>query len=151
LVGWYLYETHKMRRAAEDQIEKSQALVVAAQDPLEHQRRPALILKMEGWELTLWNIGNGPAINVTLALTETGRALDFPIAPLRDFKVPFVENGVPVPLVSLAPELRKNIEECFGLQCKYESLSGRIYYSIVAFNREGPTTTRFVPTPEIRQ
>lgn len=32
LIGWYLYETRKMRQAAEKQISESQALVRASQE-----------------------------------------------------------------------------------------------------------------------
>lgn len=34
LIAWYLFETRKMRKAAEDQVKESQALVVAAQKQL---------------------------------------------------------------------------------------------------------------------
>jgi hypothetical protein len=35
LIAWYLYETRKMRKAAQEQVKESQALVVAAQKQLD--------------------------------------------------------------------------------------------------------------------
>ncbi|MGA7795345.1 MAG: hypothetical protein WCA19_20080 [Candidatus Acidiferrales bacterium] len=43
LIAWYLYETRKMRKAAEEQVKESQALVVAAQKQLDAGREQTAI------------------------------------------------------------------------------------------------------------
>src|SRR5438128_2664030 len=63
-----------MRKAAEDQVTKSQDLVKAAQqqvaiaaDQLEGQIRPALVARVNRHGVELLNIGSGPALHVQLS------------------------------------------------------------------------------------
>jgi ABC-type sugar transport system ATPase subunit len=80
LIAWYLWETRKLRLAAEDQVTKSQSQISAtheqveamrqqvaiAQDQREAQIRPALTVIGKGATLWVVNIGNGPALNLQL-------------------------------------------------------------------------------------
>jgi hypothetical protein len=45
LIGWYLYETRRMRIAAEKQVTESQALVTASDEQAEAQIRRRLLCK----------------------------------------------------------------------------------------------------------
>ena len=77
LVGWYLFETRQIRRAAEDQVAKNQELVHAAQEQSESASRPAIVVQNSGGTLSapmLENIGNGPAIEVEWSLPNSSFA-----------------------------------------------------------------------------
>jgi hypothetical protein len=70
LIAWYLWETRKMRKAAENQVARSQELVAAAQrqvdaslEQVEAGSRPAVVAKAGPGSLArpfLVNIGKWP-------------------------------------------------------------------------------------------
>ncbi|MGA8150433.1 MAG: hypothetical protein WB952_05745 [Terriglobales bacterium] len=88
LIGWYLWETRKMRKAAEGQVIKSQDLVEAAQrqvdaslEQVEAGSRPAVVAKAGPGSLAapfLVNIGNGPAIELKWSVSNSNHAGTIP-------------------------------------------------------------------------
>jgi hypothetical protein len=140
-----------MRKAAEKQVEESQQLAVAAQEQLEDQQRPALTLGSipgHGF-LVVSNIGKGPALDVTFNFTEAGRSLDLPIAPISDSNISFVMAGQGVE-TTFGLENLEHGERYFSVACRYRSLSDTIYYTVVDFNEQGPTATRFATEGQYR-
>lgn len=135
-----------MRKAAERQVEESQEMVRASQLQLERQQRPALVLDNEPERafLMVSNIGDGPALDVTFSLTEPQRSLDFSVAPIEGSKISYLmarqSKETTFDVGSLA-----HVGGFFSVLCKYHSLSGTEYYSMVDFDQHGPTCTRFAP------
>lgn len=73
LIYWYLYETRRMRKAAEEQVAESQALVKASEEQLEGQIKPAIVVRVQQQRaVQLVNIGSGPALHVELSAVLRG-------------------------------------------------------------------------------
>ncbi len=149
LIGWYLYETRKMRKAAEEQVRESEALVVAAEDQLEGQIRPALVAQLAQFGVELVNIGSGPALHVNLAPVPRGSAADLrpaPFAPRPD-PIGFLQPGqvcqTQVRVKSSASFPDSPSLDGASLQCTYKSLSGRTHYTVVDFAETEVSDTRF--------
>jgi hypothetical protein len=101
LIGWYLYETKKMRKATENQVGKSQELVEAAQLQLaaglaqtEAQIRPAVTVRLQGG-IQLQNVGNGTAVNVALSLVDLDGEINWELSPnlLAEIVASYLERG----------------------------------------------------------
>jgi Flp pilus assembly protein TadG len=131
-VGWYLRETHKMRKAAEQQVKgaheqltASHAQVQASQrqvtaafdqiaamrqqtavalDQLEGQIRPALVVRVNNHGVELVNIGSGPALHVQLSPTDKGRGAYLAVHP-------FPEPHDPIPFLEVG-QTRQTIVQC---------------------------------------
>jgi hypothetical protein len=142
LIGWYLYETRRMRMAAERQVTESQALVRASDEQLEAQIRPAIAVQVRNppESLLLVNVGKGPALNLTLSPAERGADGARRAANIERFNVPvtFIAAGVDSlsgirtqqhPGLGGVPVLNGR-----SLQCQYTSLSGRTYWTVVDFD-----------------
>jgi hypothetical protein len=133
LVAWYLYETRKMRQAAEDQVRESQALERASQEQLEAQFRPAIAVFYRG--------------NVILSPAERGSIGKPDLDRLQD-DIPFIEAGEEVG-TSIRPRDigMPGVPVLNGrsLQCQYKSLSGRTYWTVVDFDK--PSGMTVIDTP----
>jgi hypothetical protein len=131
LIACYLYETRKMRKAGEAQVEAA--------------FRPAVIVWHAGSlesSPTLENIGNGPAMEVSWALSDS----DFSgnVAFLQKDRrehlgipgmKPFYEAG--------ARAESSGRSSLVSIKCSYRSLSGKRYFSTSTFS---PDSSRFVTT-----
>jgi hypothetical protein len=161
LIGWYLWETHKMRTAAEGQVEKSQSLVVLGYRQLEGQTKPAVVAKVDpgSFSVTLVNIGSGPALHLKLSAVAKrsipqwdgrGELLDTDprgyLEPRQD-RLSAVRTR-PVQGLGGVPVLGDR-----GLLCEYTSLSGRQYATIVDFHESGVSIerTEFYEAPDLDQ
>jgi hypothetical protein len=156
LVGWYLLETRKMRKAAEKQVSKSQELVNAAQKQLaaslvqtEAQIRPALAVRLQGG-IQLQNVGNGTALNVAFSLLDdlAGEVNWAPRLNIgSEVVAPYLERGEDPDRGAVLADRRFGPET--GLQLRYQSLSGKKYASLITFGRDGRVIrTRFVQEPD---
>jgi hypothetical protein len=140
LVGWYLWETRKMRTAAEAQVTKSQQLVTAAQQQVEASLqqveatfRPAVVATA-GPSVSalpyLVNIGNGPAIEIRWSITNS--KLGGNISYLEPRQEPYELNvGGIKSLYNAALQVSSNT---VSIECEYRSLSGRKYTSSNAYD-----------------
>jgi hypothetical protein len=148
LIGWYLWETRKMRKAAEKQVSKSQELVDAGLAQTEAQIRPALAVRLQGG-IQLQNVGNGTAFNVALSVIED-LAREINWAPrlniLSEVVASYLEPGEDQDRRALLADRRFGPDT--GVQLRYQSLSGRKYVSLVTFGMDGRVIrTRFVEEP----
>jgi hypothetical protein len=162
LIAWYLWETRKLRRAAEDQVTKSQSQASAAyeqveamrhqaaiaQDQREAQIRPALTVSGKSATLLVVNIGNGPALNLQLVKGRRQTVLPASSRIETNFGMR-VKGSFVAPGESQAKDTNEkvgSIGQLDGedLQLVYESLSGKKYVSIVEFDGPGnPCKTTF--------
>jgi hypothetical protein len=138
LVAGYLVETRRLRIASQKQVDISQA-------QLEAQIRPALVVRMRG-TLHVANVGAGSALNVTLM--EAGAADQ--IAWDAQFK-----SGTRLEGITIAPAneedsgLRDQGSARPPLHLKYESLSGKVYASVIEFDGAGqPSRTTLSVKPD---
>jgi hypothetical protein len=152
LIGWYLYETRRMRKAAEEQVTESQALVRASQEQLEAQIMPAIAVHVRTapYGLELVTVGKGPALGVILSAAERGAAGKRDLDRLADDDIAFIKAGG-----EQAISVRTHAVTGLGgvpvlngrsLQCQYTSLSGRTYWTVVDFDHASGKTvesTRF--------
>lgn len=123
LIGFYLCETWKMRKASQAQLEV----------PI----RPALavFVGLDGRELRLVNLGKGPALHVRLSPADRGSA------GARDLErwgeeIGFISPEDP-PRATCARTQGAGINVLNGksLQCEYKSLSGRTYWTVADFDK----------------
>ena len=153
----YLDETQKMRKAAENQVGKSQELVRAAQQQLaasltqtESQIRPAVAVRLQGG-IQLQNVGNGTAVNVALSLIDLDveGEINWELRSniLSEVVASYLERGEdPNRRATLADQ---QFGPRRGLQLRYQSLSGRKYASLITFGMDGRVIrTRFVEEPD---
>jgi len=135
----YLQETAELRRTAQRQV-------ALANEQLEAQIRPALTLAIgDGGSLWVSNIGSGAALNLRLVRT-TAESVDW------EAKSNFgtaamgaaVAGGQRVETGSASGSVGNLKGECLHLI--YESLSGRVYASVLVFEGDGrPSGVRFLP------
>jgi hypothetical protein len=154
LIAWYLWETRKLRQAAEDQVAKSQSGVAAApeqvdamrqqfaiaQEQLEAQIRPALTLTA-GATLLVVNIGNGPALNLQLVKGQSQTVLPASSSVETTFGMRLKGSCV-APGESHARDTAEPVGSRGQLrgedvQLVYESLSGKKYASLIEFDGFG--------------
>jgi hypothetical protein len=140
LIAWYLYETRKMRKAAEEQVRQSQALVSASQEQLEAQIRPAVVARRhpELMRTILVNEGKGIAVDLQLTVADIGTPTDWN----SSVSFPSPMNGCPLGLgVDLGDSDTHVAAHGFfnrkALQIRYRSLSGKGYSTIVDFDENG--------------
>jgi hypothetical protein len=153
LVGWYLYETRRMRKAAEQQVTESQALVTASDEQLEAQIRPAVAVRVRNQpeSLLLVNVGKGPAFNLIVSPAERGAAGSRECSDLEKFDVPISflaasSDGFSGIRTQAIPGVGGTALNGRSLQCQYTSLSGRTYWTVVDFDHATGNTvesTRF--------
>ena len=122
-VALYLRETNKIRITGEMQLEA--------------QIAPALTLVREGDSLFVHNVGHGVALNVRAVRTKADSpgwdaAANFGVDWLRGLPVMVSDRVDTGQLVSTVGTLRGE-----HLQLLYESLSGRLYCSILTFFGDG--------------
>lgn len=168
LIGLYLLETWKLRKAAQGQISESQRLVTAAQqqlqaiwrqveianDQLENQIRPAIavevIFRGGSWQLDLSNVGSGPAFGIRFSATEKGRGADGGLPSVVEWRIGFLAAHATTPTslqIRNAAGNRPIVEQ--SLQCEYESLSGRTLYTLVDFSADrSPDFVHVSGTPQ---
>jgi hypothetical protein len=131
LIAWYLYETRKMRKAAEAQVESS--------------FRPAVIV----WHVgsleespTLENIGNGPAMEVSWTMSDSDLSGNI------EFLQPDHREHLGMPGMKPVYEAGSKAESSgrssvVCIKCSYRSLSGKHYFSTSTFSLD---SSRFVTT-----
>jgi hypothetical protein len=136
-VWLYLRETEHLRKTAEEQVEVSQRQVTAAQDQLEGQIRPAIVIRHDtaGVALVLINVGKGPALHLRLSRTERGSAGKSGLDLMAD-EVGFIAAGDP-PCPTPVRTQGAGVFALNGksLQCEYTSLSGRTYWTVADFDK----------------
>lgn len=152
LIGWYLYETRRMRKAAETQVTESQALVKASEEQLEAQIRPAVAVRVRRppESLLLVNVGKGPALDLILSPAERGSDGSRRWAEIEIFgAVAFVAAGgedVSGIRTQVITGVGGPVLKGRSLQCQYKSLSGHTYWTVVDFDHATGNTiesTRF--------
>jgi hypothetical protein len=140
LIAWYLYETYKIRVAAEAQLEA--------------QIRPAIAVRVRNTpeSLLLVNVGKGPALNLKLSPAERGSEGSRECTEHETFDVPITfiaEAGEGVSGIRTQAQAGlAGVPVLNGrsLQCQYTSLSGRTYWTVVDFDHASGNTvqsTRF--------
>jgi len=165
LVLGYLRETERLRIATQQQVDKSQALVEAAQrqlglaredlvatraqvaiaqNQLEAQIRPALVVFPRG-NFQIANVGSGPGLNLKLVEVAQGARIDWELpSNIADrLTGSFVALGELHAKDSTIPQ---GFFEHRGrdLHIFRESLSGRKYATVLRFGDNGTLTdTRF--------
>jgi hypothetical protein len=121
LIAWYLHETRKMRKAAEAQVEAA--------------FRPAVIVWHEGSlesSPTLENIGNGPAMEVSWALSDSNFSGNLAFLPKDQRRQLGMPGMKPVyEAGSRAESSGRSSAAC--IKCSYRSLSGKQYFSTSTF------------------
>jgi hypothetical protein len=144
-VAWYLYETRKMRKAAEDQVTRSQELIVAAQrqvdaslKQVEGAFRPAVVAMTVNLSSSprLVNIGNGPAVDIEWSI---------PNSPLHG-RVSYLEphTSEDLPFDGEKPLYEASAETPAIIECTYRSISDWSYRSTNTFDIDrGAFTTTF--------
>jgi hypothetical protein len=144
LVAWYLYETRKMRRAAEAQVTESQALVKASREQLEAQAKPALIARLQqnSHVVELINIGSGPALHVEFMTVPRGSSKGENITGLGFDHIAFLEPKQTqlTHVRSREPDVPGTVfldSSSRSLRCEYRSLSGCVYFSVFDFDHVG--------------
>ncbi len=152
LIGWYLYETRRMRKAAEKQVTESQALVRASEEQLEAQIRPAVAVRVRGApdSLLLVNVGKGPALDLILSPAERGSEGSRRWADIEVFgAIAFIAAGSE-DFTGIRTQAQAGVGGTVlngrSLQCQYKSLSDRTYWTAVDFDHATGNTiesTRF--------
>jgi hypothetical protein len=153
LIAWYLWETHRLRQAGEDQVTKSQRKISAtyeqveamrqqvaiAQDQREAQIRPALTVIGKGATLWVVNIGSGPALNLQLVKGKNQTVLAASSSVVTTFGMRVKGSCVASGESQDTNETVGSIGQLSGedLQLVYESLSGKKYVSIIEFDGPG--------------
>ena len=159
LVAWYLLETRKMRQAAEKQVRESQELVKTGQQQLtvsqeqirislqeaEAEISPSVAIRRDRkYERFLAeNVGNGPAIDLKFVSTADRATIQWDALP----NVSTALNGAFLPVGERPPEdvvvpLAGGPDQ--ELQIMYKSLSGKQYFTVIRFDRDGrPVETLF--------
>jgi hypothetical protein len=137
LVAWYLSETAKMRRAAEQQVD-------ASQRQLEAQTKPALTARLqENTHLVeLVNIGSGPALHLEFWAVPKGSTSREGGSGVGFDRIVFLEPRQTqiLHVATSKPDLPATFplqSHCHSLRCEYRSLSGRVYFSVFDFNERG--------------
>jgi len=136
-VWQYLRETAELRKTAQKQVEVSQRQATAAQDQLEGQIRPAIVIHHDtsGVILVLNNLGKGPALHVRLYRTERGSAGKRGLNPIAEPVTLIAASAPPWPTVIHTQGNDINALNGKSLQCEYSSLSGRTYWTVVDFDK----------------
>jgi hypothetical protein len=140
----YLKATEGLRTETAKQVD-------AANDQLEAQIRPAIVVRAKGSPhgLELVNSGKGPALDVVCSPAERGSEGSRRWSDAENFNSfvadrSFIEAGV-----ARITNIRTSPEQGLGgvpvlngmsLQCQYESLSGRTYWTVVDFDKASGNT-----------
>lgn len=151
----YCVETYRIRKASQDQVTTSQRLLQAAMDQVEGSSKPCIaftaqlrdgadaILDMHGavgnlivlpdqGSHVIWNIGNGPALNIKYFFTR-GNAQ-------RDWRyLPAVIATQRATLVETLGGYNQEHVATF----EYESIGGRNYRSTISLNHHVITAFSF--------
>ena len=130
LIGWYLFETWKLR--------------VTAQQQAEAQIRPALELVVTAGQMWLENLGTGPALDIRVSLVPPNAVVNWDSA----------DDGSAMAHAFVAAGQRslghlgfdpRNFGPERGLHVVYSSLSGKLYASVFEFLGLGISgRTRFI-------
>jgi hypothetical protein len=154
LIYWYLYETRRMRKAAEEQVAESQALVKASEEQLEGQIKPAIVVRVQQQRaVQLVNIGSGPALHVELSAVLRGSLTKDQREGFGFDRIAFLESRQAVDTrvrTSFVQGTNPNPHlNGRSLRCEYKSLSGRCYFTVTDFDSEGAfaTETHFGELP----
>jgi hypothetical protein len=132
-----------------------------ANDQLEAQIRPAVVIKVrpEPQSLELINVGKGPALDLLLSPTKRGSAGSYDVSVQEAFgdDIAFIEVGGHCPSgvrTQAIGGLRESVLNGKSLQCEYKSLSGRTYWTVVDFDHASGKVvegTRFYWEPDMEQ
>jgi hypothetical protein len=145
LIYWYLYETRRMRKAAEEQVAESQALVKASEEQLEGQIKPAIVVRVQERAVQLVNIGSGPALHVELSAVLRGSLTKDQMEGFSFDRIAFLESRQAVDTrvrTSFVQGTNPNPHlNGRSLRCEYKSLSGRCYFTVTDFDSEGAFAT----------
>jgi hypothetical protein len=147
---WYTIETHKMRKAAQKQVEISQVLIKTAMDQVEGLSKPCLtiwsdlrdpsdiileagravgntVARGDQGSFVLQNIGNGVALNVSYRFKQTNDPLG--TASLRHER--YVQNVLASQKVTMVETLTSCRGGDYQIIFNYESIGGRKYRTTV--------------------
>jgi hypothetical protein len=139
LIGWYLYETRRMRQAADEQVRETQALVKTSQEQLEAQIMPAIAVHAKGSPhgLELVNVGKGPVLGVILSAAERGSTGTRGLDRFVNNDIAFIAAGGKESTSVRTQDIGVGgvpVLNGRSLQCQYTSLSGRTYWTVVDFD-----------------
>jgi hypothetical protein len=135
----YLQETTELRRAAQRQV-------ALANEQLEAQMRPALVVRLYGDHI-LVNVGSGPALNLQVADVVWGGEMDWTVRTNIGNRLEGAFVAAEGPLAEKATAIPPDyffMNPHRSLVLIYESLSGRVYATRVDFSRDGPVRTTFL-------
>lgn len=131
--------------AAYEQLAAVREQTAVAQDQLEGQIRPAIVVRhgavMSGG-LMLFNVGKGPALHIKLSITERGSAGKRGLDLIEDIGFVEVDRSAETHIRTQGPGA--NALNGNSLQCEYTSLSGRTHWTVVDF--DSADNTRLVAT-----
>jgi hypothetical protein len=149
---WYVYETFKLRKAAQRQVEISQGLIEAAMDQVEGLSKPCLTLcgelrddmdtivgmhgavgrttaRADQGHFIVQNIGNGVALNVRYRFNPVGES----DGRSRSNTSGYLQNVLAGQRISMA-ELVTAFNGDYEVSFLYQSIGGRQYLSVVTMN-----------------
>ncbi len=149
-VWLYLRETERLRNTGQEQVKASQSQVGAAyeqltaireqtavaQDQLEGQIRPAIVVRLivGAQGLRLINLGNGPALHIKLSPTDRGSGPKPDLDRFPD-EIGFIEVGGSTPTDVRAQGAGITALNGRSLQCQYTSLSGGTHWTVADFDK----------------
>jgi hypothetical protein len=157
----YCYETYKIRKASQAQVEASQKLLQSSLNQIEGMSKPCItiwtqlrddqdvILEVDGavgsliarpneGSYVIHNIGNGAALNLRYSITRGDPAVDVPGRRTKRY-MPAILAAAKVSLVETLALHDKNHEAIF----EYESVGGRTYCSTITLSNHVITSFRF--------
>ena len=164
---WYAWETKRLRKAAEKQVEVSQELLRAAMDQVEGLSKPCLtlwhglrdpvdtVLEMGGavgsttarsndGQFVIQNIGNGVALNVKYTFKRINEPDERKVLAGQDRYVPYVLVGqkmtIPEPVAAFSGE--------YPVILAFQSFGRRKYRTVVTMNNRVLTDLVFEPSTQ---
>src|ERR1017187_1895651 len=168
LIGLALYtwESHKTRKASQDQVRVSQGLIAAAMDQVEGLSKPCLtlwsglrdgtdaILETAGavgntvargdeGNFVLQNIGNGIALNVSYRFVQTPQT-----ETNRQHQKRYTQNVLAAQKVRMVEPMNPYGGGPWEVHFEYSSIGQREYESVVTINNFVLTAFVFGPTAE---
>jgi hypothetical protein len=161
LVGlfWYCWETHKLRRASQEQVKVSQKLIDASMEQVEGLSKPCVTLASElrdlkdviyegeagttqaafdGGNFIVQNVGNGIALNISYYFVKDE-------AEAQPKPTGYIQNLLAHQKVTIV-EFKTLLRERWKVVFEYESIGGRKYRTTLHMNNHALSAIRFERT-----
>lgn len=139
-------ESHKQVTAAYEQVSAIRMQITAAEEQLEGQIRPALVARFTKDGAEIVNIGSGAALDVKLSLAQRGgHAYIHPefFGERCAFLEPKQTWQTQVQAEAVPERPAARVVAGSSLQCTYKSLSGRTHYTVIDVDGTKVCDTRF--------